>query len=604
MLILRGGAQMKRKIYFVSALLGLCGCTSLSVYEPPASQPAPKMLPAGFVYHLPAATVTPLAYLTISDCVADKTAAKGLASPARDAKGSVVDGATPVTEIKFGVGADLSVEQLPDRAIVIDYRKLKTFLKTSSISRETYPSGMLKSINASIEDQSPEAIADVAAVAGTVALIATGAAPAVGIAAAVAAPIVTGGAGVGPGRHALPPPPEPTETVKFVTCTTDTLKMIKARDAATAERKKATDDLNDVSAQITALGETGTGDAAQKGLAKLKAQAATLTSKINAATDTITTLTAGLTLPLEAITQKDAKGTVIRVVDDEGRVLPSALLGEVAYDPLAARLDAFIKAYFVDVEAKMTKTNAAKFNARPCLKGTGEPKTESCRSVESVGKTIALLDHITSSGRPFVAPADLGSHAPVGLVSATDSRTAFPKGYVAASEGIIYIDPLKTRVTFRANLIGDEALIHPTKVVKSVTVSIPQLGRYLSLPLEAGFGEKVTLAATFAEDGTLLTASYGNPKTMGKSISGTLKSLSDQALTTSNAMEDRKVKLTKDRADILTAQVSALTSSRTLNPSLDQVADLNAQLATVTAQAAIAQAQLQIKTATAGMGTP
>jgi hypothetical protein len=134
-------------------------------------------------------------------------------------------------------------------------------------------------------------------------------------------------------------------------------------------------------------------------------------------------------------------------------------------------------------------------------------------------------------------------------------------------------------------------------VLKTVTASVPQKGTYLSLPVHAGFGEKVELKATFNTDGSLATGSYGRPSAAGKAFSGSLASLAGKALATRDAMEARKLSMLKAEADRLTAQKAVLDAADKLNPKADPLADLNAQIAVANANATLAEANVRLMVA-------
>lgn len=579
-------------------LVALSGCTSLSVTQPGNPVPSATRLPAGLIYHTPAALITASIAVTIKDCPADEKALAALHGYARSAP-------PPIKEVEFSVSGDLTTEIVPDRPIMIDYRKLATFLKTSSVAIERYPSGTLKSVNASIEDQSAEALGDVVAVAGSVALLATGAAPAAGL---VAAPLVAAGDGDrsmnGPGRGKPRAVTVPTSTVYFAACNADTLKAISDRKNVSGKRDDDTRLLNKATADLNALNGTpgGSDAAAAKIVANLKAKVTQLSAQIDDETAQIASANSKLSLPLD-IGTVDEPTDHTPATDGQGHLVPSTLRHNVVFTADPARLRQFVGQHFVDASGRIATTLADRFRRRPCLNGGGSPADETCSSAGQIAKVLAdKVGRVFAIGAPIRPVADPHGNQPSAEALSPKFRHGVNAAEVPASEGIIYIEPEKFRVQLSAAAIGPESASHPRKPLKTVDLSVPQLGRYLSLPLRAGFGEKVTLVATFAEDGTLLTATYANPKTAGKSLSGALKGAADAAVSTSNAIEDRRVKLAKDRADILAAQASAADSVKKLNPTVDPLADVNAELAKANAQAALAEALVRIKAANATLG--
>jgi hypothetical protein len=169
---------------------------------------------------------------------------------------------------------------------------------------------------------------------------------------------------------------------------------------------------------------------------------------------------------------------------------------------------------------------------------------------------------------------------------------------VHPSQGIIYVEPARyqfsiTQTTFPTNLLA------PVTILKTVKASVPQRGTYLSLPVHAGFGEKVELKASFNTDGSLLTASYGRPVSAAKALSGTLAGLTSKYIETEAAVAARKLALMKAEAERLTAQKSILDAQDKLNPKADPLADLNAQIAVANANATLAEANVRLQIANA-----
>jgi len=577
--------------------LMLSACTtSLSVSElapPDASATArQKTLPAGLVYHLPAAVVTPAAFVAIRDCPVDADLAKQL----KDIRPT---GVKPVTEITFVVGGALGVTQVPDQAIVIDYRNLQKFLKTTSLSLERWPNGMLKSVNASVEDQTPEAIAALAAAAGSVALLATGAP---GAGALAMAPGVVGG-------RPAPGGPSPaaagrSERVGFLACNARTMDLVSRRKAAAKVRDDAVSLLDTASAAASRLG--GQANADQAALDKLKADVAKHSARLETATGELAGIDAQITLPLNMIAA--AGGGTPTAIPDTGQIAPTLLLGGAVMTPSA--LDAFVSAHFVDGSALLPSRKRKSYDQRACawsdVTRSAVPD-ETCTGLKALRPVLAKVARIEINDKTLRAvAAGAGDQRPAStaLISVRKAKDGVPGAEIAANQGIIYVEPRKLRIEMTTAAIGPTSLVSPVRVVKSADVSIPQLGRYLSLPVRAGFGEKVQLQATFAEDGSLLTATYANPKTGGLAVANMLRDLAGTAVTTRNGIEDRRLKLAKTRSETLAALVDAQESAGKLTPTTDPLADINAQLARANAEASLAEAEVRIQAARARLLTP
>lgn len=584
-----------RQVGAIVASFAVVGCTSLSVsgVEPEATgTQRPATLTPGFPYRLPAATLTPAAFLTIKDCPADADAKKALiGSP------SPV-GAEPVTEVKFAVSGTVAIEQVPDQLIVIDYRRLKTFLKTTSVGIERHPNGMLKSINATIEDESPAVIADLVAVAGSVALLATGAP---GAGALAAASLAAGGVQpAGVDSHAKPPKRAP---VTFLSCRKSTREAIAERAAAEKTLADTTALLQAVAEKLAQLG-SGKDDAAE--IAKLKAEVEKLTGQMDAASGKVASINEQLSLPLDRIVSADAPDGP-PIAEPNAPVRPSAFTTGVILTTSPERLERFMSQHFVLGKGEVAGNKQESFLKRACAvdpeTGNAMPD-ESCSSMDALRRLLRKVAKVTARERGMAPVADNfdGRPAAAALVSQAKPHKGIPAGQVNARDGIIFIEPAKLRIDLTVANIGPAAASRPFRTIKTVNASVPQRGRYLSLPLEADFGEKVSLDATFADDGSLLTGKYGNAKSAGKALSGALRGAAEAAVTTQTAVEDRRAKLLKTRAEMLASLVSAQESTQKLRPSADPLKDINAEIARLTAEAALAEAELRLRAANTALG--
>lgn len=573
------------------------GCTtSLSVSEvaAPSSDKRPTTLPAGFVYDLPAAVLTPTAYVAIRDCPVDADLEKQL-------KSVTPAGLKPVKEVTFVVGGAIPVAQVPDQRIAIDYRNLKKFLKTSSIATERWPNGMLKSVNASIEDQTPQAIAALAAAAGSIALLTTGA-PASGALLAAAAPRPAPGGGRTPPGAA--PKPLPPVTVSFLTCNDVTRDLVDRRKVAAKSREDASGLLDKAAAAATQLGAQPNADQAK--LDKLKADVAKYSAQVDSATADLAAIDAQLTLPLDTITP--TAGGPALVVPDDGSVPPSKVRSGLVFT--SNKLDAFIGAHFVEASALLPAAKKASFDKRACLWNpttkAGVPD-ETCSGLGAVQRVLTKVARVELKDKTLKPVNEAtGDRRPdsAALGSVRKEKDGIPGADVAANKGIIYVEPAKLRLEMSAATVGPQAVVARSRIIKTADVTVPQLGRYFALPLSAGFGQRVELKATFAEDGSLLTSSFANPKTSGAAVADTIKQLTAAAVSTRDSMEDRKLKLLKNQSEALAALAGTAESVKKLTPTTDPLADINAQLAKANAEAALAEAQLRIQTARAKLTTP
>ncbi len=583
-----------------SLLLSSC-TTSLSVSELAAPAPGagrPETLAAGMSYSLPAAVVTPTAFVAIRDCPADASLAKQLT-------GIRPIDARPVTEVTFVVGGAIAVAQVPDQRIVIDPRDLQKFLKTTSVGIERWPNGMLKAVNASIEDQTPQAIASLAAAIGSIALLSTGA-PGAGLL------LADGGLAGGPPGGPAPggpapggPAPVTSKAVTFLACNARTQDLVDTRKVAAKSRETAADLLDQATTAASQLGAQPNADQAK--LDKLKASVAKYSGEMDKATADLAAIDAQLTLPLDMVAPRDGSAPPA-ALPETGQVAPSRLRGGLAFS--SARLDAFVAAHFVQATGLLPVSKHAAFDKRACMWNattrSGMPD-ETCTSLAALKAVLAKAAKVELKDMTLV-PVDeaVGDRRPssAALKSVRKAEKGIPGSDIAANKGIIYVEPAKMRLMMSAPTIGPDSMISSTRVLKTADVSIPQLGRYMALPLRAGFGERVELKATFAEDGSLLTASFSNPKTSGVAIADTIRQMAALGVSTRDGVEDRKAKLAKTRAETLSSLLSAQDSVKKLTPTTDPLADINAELAKANAQAGLAEAQVRIQVAQDKLASP
>lgn len=579
----------------MAAVLPICavllsGCeTSLTVsaldIKPPAEQQ--KSLPAGFLYRLPAALIRPTAFVAIRDCAEDEA----LTTILVDIKPADVK---PVTEIKFVVGGAVSAVQVPDQAVLIDYRELQQFLKTSSISLERHPNGMLKSVNASLADQTPQAMASVAAALGSAALFATGAP--IGAAAVVAS------AAGGPVKSTVmttEPEDDKKKRVKdridFAACKPATVKLVSQRKEAAKQRAEITSMLDTITAEAAKIGAKPDADAAK--LEALNIEKEKHSAQLAKVTAELSDIDAQLTLPLNGYSEG---GIFTRLSDRAGQIDPSSLREGVSLT--SANIDLFLARHFTDgVGYHLRLPTEASQQARLCR----EQIDESCSSISAIGKLLNKLAIVRvveqDLQQKFTSGNQLSIPVPTSVIA---SANGIKPNYIEANQGVIYVEPKKIKVDMIAATIGPQSVLSTGRVIHTADISVPQLGRYLALPLGAGFGETSELSATFAEDGSLLTGSFAQPQESGLQLANSLKGLADTALSTRTSVEDRKLKLLKQRAEALTVAAGIQDTTKKLNPTTDPIDDLNSELARVTAEAAIAEAQLRLRAAQAKLLTP
>lgn len=539
---------------------------SLVRLSPSAESPTP--LQSGFVYYLPAAVVTPSASIRVAGCPEDTDAVEKLKPYNVTPKGKQLP--TPIKEVQFAVSADVAVEQVQGLPVRIDYRELGDFLKTTNFTMERQPNGMLKTVGVTIEDETPAVLANGAVIAASVALIATGA-PTPGIVG------LTGTLASGAQARLA----SSVTQVHYIACKPETVELLLKRAAAAKQKASDTQDLEQTNAALAKLlrnTEPGLAPDEVKLVHQYRDRIIDLTAALEDDGETLKGLDGKLSVKLSA-----ADGADPVAVTTAGNVLPLQVAPDV--------LEAFIREHFQEASASAELDDEAWFKARTCRKDFGG----TCDSVQAVLAVAKPISTVNLSAMPMRRPGN-------GFTPTFDNPLSGQKhrvGPVRPTDGIIYVEPAIYTFSMK-QMAFPSSKVQPEITLKAVKASVPQMGNYLALPVHAGFGEKVALAATFNPDGSLLTASYGRPTSSGKAISGSLAGLAEKYVATKDAIQERKLKLLKGQADLLTAQKAVLDAGNALKD--DPLADIKAQIAMVTAQATLAEANLRLRDANAKMG--
>ncbi len=364
-----------RHILPIAAVLGGCA-TDLRTGEI-VKTGKPEALQAGFVYNLPAAAITPSGTLRVAGCPLDEDAKKALeAVPGQKF-------ALPVKSAMFAVSADIGVEQVAGKQVLIDYRELGEFLKTSSIGMERHPNLMLKSINVAVEDESPAVIANLAIVAANIALFAT-APPVAGAAGGIiAAAMANEGAKLQKVQKAGM---LATDQVEYLACKPETIKLLEKRTAARDAKAQATLDLERSNAALTRLlrhADTGFTPAELASIHGYRDNILDLTATIADATDTIAKTDAELGLKLDIA---DGVRTPAVIMQD-GIPIEDIVGGKITLTSDVARIQEFITRHFLTATAQVPAGIGSAFRAREC---TSEP-VPTCMSAALLPAVVGKL---------------------------------------------------------------------------------------------------------------------------------------------------------------------------------------------------------------------
>ncbi len=546
----------------ISAAL-LVGCTSLSVRSLPAT-PDPENLPAGFVYYLPIARVDAAAVITLDKCEADKAFTDAI-------NGTAGKNPPALKRVTFKTTGTITPIYERGEAIVVDYRKMSAFLKTSELTWETYPNGMLKTVNASIAGEEPEAIAAVAGTAASIAAIVAGfpAAGAIGLAAltaknqpykALTENVFTTMALIN------------KKQVKYFTCTKFAIDQISKRKTATDNLQKLVDKQKDYISQLEGILSkisTPTEADLQK-MKEIRDQLKAIESEISDQKVVLTKINAKLSLGL---TPKDLS---LKTLQDGTPLAPNP-----------EKREQFLSSLFTSHTANVSMP----VPVRSCdhLDDDNDKCADPAQILEKYADIVLKADQARNWSDGWK-----GNSPKLTSVAARskneEARTVKP------DNGLIYVIPETWKVTIKGREVQDDPLdtgkvtFAETKVA-SADIGFPQLGRYMSLPVESGFGEKVSLEASFREDGSLEKASYKKPKSAGLAAAATLKNTADQALAAQTKVAEQKLAAVKNETDLLNAQAVLDKRQDLLLGTVSDAEQLDLNKTKYAALAAIAESQ-------------
>jgi hypothetical protein len=484
---------MKNRALLLCGLFVLGGCkASISSHALPPSPVGGERLPAGFVYSLPAANMSAAPRLQLRSCD-DPTA---LDPAAR--------------ELAFAVVGEIMVEQVPGQQILLDPRSLSKAFKTMSLAPELHENGMLKSINASVEDESAAAAGALLRAAGAVALFAT----------APAAEVLT------TQEKLARTSPDPTirtfgleleklaklqaPKVSSYQCKPETLELLgdlaTSRAAVRARTVKLEQDNGEI-LQLILLRNGALDEAGRKEGKALAERVARTSAELDALRKKVAGIEGKLSMPLREVARD---GQPTQQPEEEVFARYIAVEGD---------MDDFLERLFAEVQVVLLPNQSASTpeRVRALLKIAGQATLSLTRATRG-----------TDFGRQPRWPG-------------YDVAKGTSKG-VEPGKGIVYVMPATVKLSLTT---VDEG---KTKQVAATAARIPQLGQYVVLPLEAGFGEKVELAATFAPDGSLLTGRYSRPKSGGKAAFDLAETAANTGLSTQEKMLERQLKA-KERAE-------------------------------------------------------
>jgi hypothetical protein len=468
---------------------------------------------------------------------------------------------TEIPDLKFAVTVEATPHYVAGETYVIDYRDLAGPTKTSAFSMEYQEnSNILKSLNASVEDRSGEIISNVVRTAIGIASLAGG------------IPLPTASLNA-EGQRVIPPP-----TGELV-CSPETVKLIEAVDAASAEVEAAATSVKTLTASVDAL--------ANRLSALSDADRAELTRLTGLQTKALRTLANKRTALAEA-TDKVSLVTTMRwprEPDDDAELL---------------QLD----------EADLRKFEGLLVRRDPVLQGRNLIENRCDKSTAITQCLRAKLDVYVTLARTSPQPDEFPSGVQDPPIQTASSKSP--------AQGIFVRPPAQGRLlACGAQSQGNCTENGPQLLLRSDDAQIPQLGQLRFLPFRNEAFENNALVVSLTPSGHIAKFEYRNPRAQGEAISASaLATVNDIRGFADARAAQREAEATAaaqavvaGRTEELAAiqfEIDKLQRQKTLNdllapPAVSATAAMQAQTAEINARIALLQAMLAEKAAQAAL---
>jgi hypothetical protein len=525
--------------------------------------------------------------------------------------GTIVDVGEPTPITIPGVGLTLAITEkkgyVPGERYTVDYEALTARTKTTSFAFETYPNGILKSINASADDKTDEALS----AAVKLALVVYGASQG-----AVAVPVATQNPMSPPPSPALVPGPDATEAasrglrfkkVPTVVCTEKTrsdLNRLKAlaEDLKTATKKvdaqrRLVEDLRMVVAQRSAsVVHVEEFAAALKTLSVQEGNSKSLVAQMEEITKRLR-VSQPKTWPTDMKSSIDGKATIdFRARDIEAlarllTVAESTIIDEQSYGSAGKALLAYMSDLEVKPRSEFERVNKDALDlfldelGRPrpldVAKGCVTGPNGSIASAEDCMRNMTGLQLLLAPTERLCENDKADTYCT--LATTNDDREKRTVGRDGAAAGVLWRKPVDA---IFAICNPDETDPEGKKcpIVHTSQAIAPQLGQLRLLEFRNRTFESGQLALALREDGTLERFSYTKAASAGKAV-GTALSAAE------------KVEAYRDERDA--APLKALQNQITLKKALleDIGLDQSMARADTTAQVQMLQAEIALLTA-------
>lgn len=628
-----GAARAKATVAALALAALLSGCaTGIRSYNPTAVAPPPGYATAGFGYWLPKSSIDTNVGLVLTECAEvkdwDKFAPAGVLVP------------QPVAAVGFKLVGEINASTERGQQVQLDYRTMAQFLKTGSLKIERHTNGMLKSLNASLADESPEAIATAAKAAAAVAAAVGTGNPTLALAglpiqkqkANFEAALMSVGA-----SKSLPPRKIP---ISYETCSDEAVKLLAEAKEKSREADAADVAIDKALADVVSLLATPGGVGVKEYSALIKAQ-----GSLKDAVDRKTAAS-------KALKANMAKRTLVLSppeTDAPDSVPHKELLRWKTFVAEKDDINRFYARLFTVVEVNLPVSAQDGDLIKDNLKGqiltleTGSPAADAAlrpakpkiRIVKSGIKT--LLDNMaTASLNLACKPGEAGKPNPVApcftpASSTADKLMGEPRRHplaicaresdkrcqkiepapardlrvnmVKADRGILYVEPVKRKLVLQGpsltlQTIGDELslILEDAKPVATKVAAFPEQGQFWALPLRSGFGEKVALEATFAEDGSLVTGNFTKSASMGKAIADTAKNALEGIVAYREKQASLEVSAIEQQTKLLKAQKDQNDAAKALT--IEEKSLIDEQIEALQKEKMVAEAKVAIAEAT------
>ena len=517
-----------RHFYIVLAAILTAGCTTTLSSHKVKAVDAAESLPSGILYYLPATTLDVSVQFLAINCV----------------------GVPGAFHFEYEIlNADIKSRLVPDpaEAHVLSYAELNSALKTTTANVSLYPNGMLKSLNAEIDDRTAQVISSIS---GSVVNLAKAAA--------------FGPAGIFSFDAEEPPPTPP--------CGNVVTAKLKSYDILKSQLIEA----QALDADLTKRQETLTD--AKKTLAEAQQALAAAAKDLPAA-------------------EKEKLQNAVEAAQQALKVA-TGLVGKDK--PLVPGIQAKLAKLVKRIGTTATVSSWIPTAANACLNLTADPKQLLGEMFNDEGLTKndkTEYDKILNT----LSKAPIG--AQVCLTAAAGARPV-QQSSVPEAAGLIYRMPVSANLEIK-KLLADSSP-DSKAALPSTSMLVPQWGLKAALPLKNENFDKNSLKVAFQEDGSLVSVDFttvSRAERAGAALQDLSKAYVDfldqrqQAqLKLEQATDDATKRAQARELNSLDAKIADIKKRREVEEARSGIADrLTMQTSAVSKEKALIDAQIELE---------